>query len=137
MSAICSENPGGIRIGSAEIYRQVEQLDQVLESLVVGQGVNGDCRVILFVVLRPGIDLTDALQAQIKQQIKRNVSPHHVPTLIIKVDDIPRTKSGKIVELAVRKIFKGQEVQNLQGLANPEVLIQYRNIAESLKTIVI
>ena len=130
-------NPGGIRIGSAEIYRQVEQLDQVLESLVVGQGVNGDCRVILFVVLRPGIDLTDALQAQIKQQIKRNVSPHHVPTLIIKVDDIPRTKSGKIVELAVRKIFNGQEVQNLQGLANPEVLIQYRNIAESLKTIVI
>jgi acetoacetyl-CoA synthetase len=118
-------NPGGIRIGTAEIYRQVEQVDEVLESLVVGQDIDGDCRIILFVILRPGVELSESLKTKIKQQIRLNASPHHVPAEIRQVTDIPRTKSGKIAELAVRNIIHGRLVKNLHALANPEALEQY------------
>jgi acetoacetyl-CoA synthetase len=118
-------NPGGIRIGTAEIYRQVEQVDEVMESLVVGQEIDGDCRVVLFVILRPGVELSESLKAKIKQQIRQNASPHHVPAEIRQVTDIPRTKSGKIAELAVRNIIHGRPVKNRHALANPEALVQY------------
>ncbi|WP_040591266.1 acetoacetate--CoA ligase [Methylobacter marinus] len=119
-------NPGGVRIGTAEIYRQVEQIDEVLESLIVGQDHDGDCRLILFVVLRPGLQLSDQLIAAIKQHIRQNASPRHVPALILQVTDIPRTKNGKIVELAVRDIIHSRPVRNQQTLANPEALEQFR-----------
>ncbi|WP_411728319.1 acetoacetate--CoA ligase [Methyloglobulus sp.] len=125
-------NPGGIRIGTAEIYRQVEQVDEVLESLVVGQEHNGDCRIILFVILRDGVTLSDQLKMKIKQQVRQNASPHHVPAEILQVTDIPRTKSGKIAELAVRNIIHGHPVKNQNALANPEVLEQYFRIKEDL-----
>jgi acetoacetyl-CoA synthetase len=118
-------NPGGIRIGTAEIYRQVEQIDEVLESLAVGRDIDGDCRIVLFVILRPGIELTDTLKAKIKQQIGLNASPRHVPAEIRQVTDIPRTKSGKIAELAVRNVIHGRSVKNLHALANPEALALY------------
>ena len=125
-------NPGGIRIGTAEIYRQVEQVDEVLESLVVGQEIAGDCRIILFVILRNGVMLSDQLKVKIKQQIRQNASPHHVPAEILQVTDIPRTKSGKIAELAVRNIIHGCPVINRDALANPDALEQYKRITESL-----
>ncbi len=118
-------NPGGVRIGTAEIYRQVEQLDEVLESLVVGQQYQSDCQIILFVVLRNNLTLTEQLTTKIKQHIRHNASPHHVPTVIKQVNDIPRTKSGKIVELAVRDVINGCTVKNLDALANPEALKQF------------
>nr|WP_087146077.1 acetoacetate--CoA ligase [Crenothrix polyspora] len=118
-------NPGGIRIGTAEIYRQVEQVGEVLESLVVGLEYNGDCRIILFVILRQGVVLSELLKLKIKQQIKQNASPHHVPAEILQVTDIPRTQSGKIAELAVRNIIHGYPVKNRDALANPEALEQY------------
>ncbi len=118
-------NPGGIRIGTAEIYRQVEQVDEVLESLVVGQDIDGDCKIILFVALRKGVELTEPLKLKIKQQIRQNASPHHVPAEILQVTDIPRTKSGKIAELAVRNIIHGLPIKNQHALANPDVLEQY------------
>ncbi|WP_036306468.1 acetoacetate--CoA ligase [Methyloglobulus morosus] len=121
-------NPGGIRIGTAEIYRQVEQVDEVLESLVVGQDIDGDCRIILFVILRNGVMLSDQLKVKIKQQIRQNASPHHVPAEILQVTDIPRTKSGKTAELAVRNIIHGLPVKNRDALANPEALEQYKRI---------
>jgi acetoacetyl-CoA synthetase len=126
-------NPGGIRIGTAEIYRQVEQVDEVLESLVVGQDIDGDCRIILFVILRSGIALSDQLKMKIKQQLRQNASPHHVPTEIIQVTDIPRTKNGKIAELAVRNIIHGRVVKNQHALANPETLEQFLQIKELIK----
>ncbi|MGZ8144618.1 MAG: AMP-binding enzyme, partial [Methylosarcina sp.] len=125
-------NPGGIRIGTAEIYRQVEQVDEVLESLVVGQEIEGDCRIILFVILREGLDLSDSLKTKIKQQIKLNASPHHVPAAILQVSDIPRTKNGKIAELAVRNILHGRPVKNRHALANPKALEQYVRMKELL-----
>ncbi len=118
-------NPGGIRIGTAEIYRQVEQVDEVLESLVVGQESNGDCRVLLFVILRDGVVLSAELKSKIKLHIRQNASPHHVPAEIRQVADIPRTKSGKIVELAVHNIVNGLPIKNRDALANPEALDQY------------
>ena len=121
-------NPGGIRIGTAEIYRQVELVDEVLESLVIGQDIRGDCKIILFVVLRKGLELTEQLKLKIKQQIKQNASPHHVPKEILQVTDIPRTKSGKIAELAVRHIIHGHPVKNRDALANPDALEQYYHI---------
>ncbi len=121
-------NPGGVRIGTAEIYRQVEQLDEVLESLVVGQHYQGDCRIILFVVLRNGLTLTEQLRAEINLRIRHNASPRHVPAIIQQVNDIPRTKSGKIVELAVRDIVNGRPVKNLHALANPDALKQFTEI---------
>jgi len=121
-------NPGGVRIGTAEIYRQVDQLEEVMESLVVGQQYRGDCRIILFVVLRNGLTLTEQITTKIKQRIQHNASPHHVPAIIQQVTDIPRTKSGKIVELAVRDIINGRSVKNIHALANPEALKQFSEI---------
>ncbi|MEM9333568.1 MAG: acetoacetate--CoA ligase [Pseudomonadota bacterium] len=123
-------NPGGVRIGTAEIYRQVEQLDDILESLVIGQDWDGDVRVILFVRLRDGVALDDALHTRIRTTIRRNATPRHVPAKIVQVDDIPRTKSGKIVELAVRDVVHGREVANVEALANPEALALYRELPE-------
>jgi acetoacetyl-CoA synthetase len=123
-------NPGGVRIGTAEIYRQVEQLDEVVESLVIGQDWDNDVRVVLFVRLREGLQLDDALVNKIRQQIRMNTTPRHVPARVVQVIDIPRTKSGKIVELAVRNVVHGQPVKNVEALANPEALEQFRNRAE-------
>jgi acetoacetyl-CoA synthetase len=126
--------PGGVRIGTAEIYRQVEQLDEVVESIVIGQdwppGEIGDVRVVLFVHLRDGLTLDSALIERIRQQIRANTTPRHVPAKIVQVSDIPRTKSGKIVELAVRNVVHGEPVKNLEALANPEALEQFRERAE-------
>ena len=119
-------NPGGVRIGTAEIYRQVEQLPEVVESLVIGQDWQNDVRVVLFVKLREGATLDDALRERIRQQIRDNATPRHVPARILQVLDIPRTKSGKIVELAVRNVVHGRPVKNVEALANPEALEGYR-----------
>jgi acetoacetyl-CoA synthetase len=123
-------NPGGVRIGTAEIYRQVEQLDEVLESLVIGQDWNRDVRVVLFVKLREGLTLDEALSEKIKNQIRANTTPRHVPAKVLQVADIPRTKSGKIVELAVRNVVHGEAVKNAEALANPEALAHYANRVE-------
>jgi len=121
-------NPGGVRIGTAEIYRQVEQLDPVVESIVIGQQWEGDVRVVLFVVLRQGVHLDDDLIGKIRAQVRANCSPRHVPAKVIQVADIPRTKSGKITELAVRDVVHGLEVKNTEALANPEALELFRDI---------
>jgi acetoacetyl-CoA synthetase len=126
-------NPGGVRIGTAEIYRQVEQLNEVVESLVIGQDWENDVRVVLFVRLRDDLTLEESLAKKIKEQIRRNTTPRHVPSKVIQVADIPRTKSGKIVELAVRNVVHDNPVKNLEALANPEALEHFRDIAE-LKT---
>jgi acetoacetyl-CoA synthetase len=118
-------NPGGVRIGTAEIYRQVEQIGEVLESVVVGQRWEGDERILLFVRLRDGLVLDAALRARIKERIRGNATPRHVPAKILQVSDIPRTKSGKIVELAVRDVIHGRRVRNREALANPEALDQF------------
>ena len=123
-------NPGGVRIGTAEIYRQVEQLDEVMESIAIGQNWADDVRVVLFVVLRKGVQLDDELRDRIRRQIRVNTTPRHVPAKILAVSDIPRTKSGKIVELAVRSVVHGKPVRNTEALANPEALDQFRGIAE-------
>ena len=123
-------NPGGVRIGTAEIYRQVEQVPEVLEGLVIGQQWNGDERIVLFVRLKEGTTLTPGLQERIREEIRRNATPRHVPARIVAVRDIPRTKSGKIVELAVREVVHGRAVKNLEALANPEALEQYRDRPE-------
>lgn len=123
-------NPGGVRIGTAEIYRQVEKVDQVLESIAIGQDWDGDVRVVLFVRLREGIALDDALRTRICQTIRANTTPRHVPARIVQVTDIPRTISGKIVELAVRNVVHGQPVKNTDALANPAALEQFRDRAE-------
>ncbi|HVO15681.1 MAG TPA: acetoacetate--CoA ligase, partial [Alphaproteobacteria bacterium] len=122
--------PGGVRIGTAEIYRQVEQLPEVLESLVIGQDWDGDVRVVLFVRLREGLTLDDKLIDKIKKQIRANTTPRHVPARVVQVADIPRTKSGKIVELAVRNVVHGRPVKNREALANPEALDLYRDRPE-------
>jgi acetoacetyl-CoA synthetase len=123
-------NPGGVRIGTAEIYRQVEQLEEVMESLVIGQDWNKDVRVVLFVKLREGLALSDALIDKIKNQIRANTTPRHVPARVLQVADIPRTKSGKIVELAVRNVVHGRSIKNAEALANPEALEHYANRVE-------
>ncbi len=127
-------NPGGVRIGTAEIYRQVEQLPEIVESLVIGQdwppGEVGDVRVVLFVKLAEGVALTDALVERIKTHIRVNTTPRHVPAKVVQVTDIPRTKSGKIVELAVRNVVHGLDVRNAEALANPEALEEYRDRPE-------
>jgi acetoacetyl-CoA synthetase len=121
-------NPGGVRIGTAEIYRQVEKVDAVLESIAIGQQWDDDVRVLLFVRLREGVTLTDELQSQIRQVIRVNTTPRHVPAKIIAVADIPRTLSGKLVELAVRNVVHGKPVKNTDALANPEALELFRNL---------
>jgi acetoacetyl-CoA synthetase len=123
-------NPGGVRIGTAEIYRQVERLDEVVESIVIGQDWQGDVRVVLFVKLRDGLVLDEALAKRIKDTIRNNTTPRHVPSVIAQVTDIPRTKSNKIVELAVRAAVHGLPVRNVEALANPEALEQFRNRPE-------
>jgi acetoacetyl-CoA synthetase len=123
-------NPGGVRIGTAEIYRQVEKLDEVLESLAIGQEWRNDVRVVLFVRLRAGLALDAALERRIRETIRANTTPRHVPAKIIAVPDIPRTISGKIVELAVRNVVHGRTVQNTDALANPEALAHFRDRAE-------
>ncbi|MEM7241024.1 MAG: acetoacetate--CoA ligase [Pseudomonadota bacterium] len=123
-------NPGGVRIGTAEIYRQVERIDEVLEAIVVGQNWQSDVRVVLFVRLRDGVDLDDNLITRIKTEIRENATPRHMPAKILAVADIPRTKSGKITELAVRDIIHGRAVKNTTALANPEALDLYKNLAE-------
>lgn len=123
-------NPGGVRIGTAEIYRQVETLHEVLESLCIGQDWEGDVRVVLFVRLREGVVLDERLRQSIREVIRKNTSPRHVPARIIAVPDIPRTISGKIVELAVRNIVHGQPVTNTDALANPHALEHFKDLPE-------
>jgi acetoacetyl-CoA synthetase len=127
-------NPAGVRIGTAEIYRQVEQLPEIVESLVIGQDiatdVGPDVRIVLFVRLADGVTLTDALKDRIRAQIRDHASPHHVPKKIIQVADIPRTISGKITELAVRDVVHGRPVKNADALANPQALELFRNLPE-------
>jgi len=123
-------NPGGVRIGTAEIYRQVEQLPEVVESLVVGQDWQGDVRIVLFVRLREGLVLDEALRDRLRRRIREHASPHHVPKRIVQVADIPRTISGKITELAVRDVIHGREVKNRDALANPHALDLYRGLEE-------
>ena len=125
-------NPGGVRIGTAEIYRQVEQVDAVIESLVVGQEWGDDMRIVLFVRLREGAELDAELESTLKQKIRKNASPHHVPRKIVPIADIPRTLSGKISELAVREIIHGRVVKNADALANPQALDLYRDLPQLL-----
>ncbi len=123
-------NPGGVRIGTAEIYRQVEKLDEVLESIAIGQNWEDDVRVVLFVVLRDGVTLDDELKAKIRKMIRDNTTPRHVPAKIVSVAEIPRTISGKIVELAVRSVVHGELVKNTDALANPQALDYFRDLPE-------
>lgn len=123
-------NPGGVRIGTAEIYRQVEQLEEIEDSLVVGQDWKNDVRVILFVKVAQGVELNEELKTRIKQTIRTNASPRHVPAKILGVPDIPYTLNMKKVELAVKKVIQGQDVLNRDALRNPEVLDYYANLKE-------
>jgi acetoacetyl-CoA synthetase len=123
-------NPGGVRIGTAEIYRHVEQIEEIVESIVIGQDWDDDVRVVLFVVLQPSIDLDTALQDRIRKTVRVKCSPRHVPAKIIQVAEIPRTKSGKIVELAVRDLVHNRAVKNIHSLANPEALDLYRDLPQ-------
>ena len=123
-------NPGGVRLGTAEIYRQVERVPEVEESLVIGQAWEGDERVVLFVKLRPGVALDAALVARIRDQVRRGASPRHVPARVLAVPDLPRTRSGKLVELAVRDVIHGRPVRNREALANPEALAAFEHLAE-------
>ena len=127
-------NPGGVRIGTAEITRQVEQVEEVVESIVIGQDWPprnpDDVRVVLFVKLKEGLQLDEGLADRIKKRIRDNTTPRHVPAKVLQVGDIPRTKSGKIVELAVRHVVHGRPVQNVEALANPEALEHFRDRRE-------
>ena len=123
-------NPGGVRLGTSEIYSVVENFKEIKESIVVGQQWDNDVRIILFVVLNENFELNEELKTNIKKRIRTEASPRHVPSKIIMVGDIPRTKNGKIVELAVKNIVEGNEIKNKEALANPEVLEQYKNIKE-------
>lgn len=127
-------NPGGVRIGTAEIYRQVEKLDEVLESIAIGQDWDDDVRVVLFVHLRDGISLDAALQGKIRAVIRENTTPRHVPEKIVEIEEIPRTISGKIVELAVRNVVHGRAVKNMDALANPDALRHFKNRQELAST---
>ncbi|MBJ7545001.1 acetoacetate--CoA ligase [Rhodomicrobium udaipurense] len=126
-------NPGGVRIGTAEIYRQVEQLEEIKEAIVIGQDWDNDVRVVLFVVLKAGAVLDEGLKQTIKAKIRHGASPRHVPAVIVQVPDIPRTKSGKITEIAVRDIVHGRAVKNTEALANPDALDHYRDIGDLQK----
>jgi acetoacetyl-CoA synthetase len=119
-----------VRIGTSEIYRQVEKLDEVVESIAIGQEWDDDVRVVLFVVLRDGLSLDEDLRAGIRNIIRENTTPRHVPAKIVQVPEIPRTISGKIVELAVRSVVHGEPVKNTDALANPEALNHFRDVPE-------
>ena len=123
-------NPGGVRLGTAEIYSTVEKLKEIQESIVIGQSWNKDIRIILFVVLNKGYVLTDEIKSKIKKKIRSNASPRHVPSKIIPILEIPKTKNGKLVELAVKQSVEGEEIKNLEALANPDSLKQFENIKE-------
>jgi len=123
-------NPGGVRMGTAEIYRVVDLFDEVVESLVTAQAWEDDQRVVLFVHLRDGLTLDDTLADRIRRRIRREETPRHVPAKIIQVPDIPRTISGKITELAVRRVIHGQPVTNREALANPEALDHFLDLSE-------
>ena len=123
-------NPGGVRIGTAEIYQQVEDIDFITEGLVIGQDYNDDVRVILFVTTKNNEELNDEKIKSIKSRIKKNCSPKHVPSIIIKVPEIPRTKSGKIVELAVKHTINGKKIKNKEAIANPDCLKFFENLKE-------
>jgi len=122
-------NPGGVRIGTAEIYRQVAKVSEVIDAVVVGQAWGDDCRVVLFVCLQEDAELTDSLVAQIRHTIRAGATPRHVPASVVRVADIPRTRSGKIAEIAVRKAIHGEVVDNLGSLANPESLGEFKGFA--------
>ena len=123
-------NPGGVRLGTAEIYSEVEKFNEIKESIVVGQSWDNDVRIILFITMSKNFSLTENLINKIKIQIRKNASPRHVPHKIIVVKDIPRTKSGKIVELAVKNVIEGNKIKNIQALANPQALKQFKNLKE-------
>ncbi|MDP6164049.1 MAG: acetoacetate--CoA ligase, partial [Candidatus Thioglobus sp.] len=125
-------NPGGVRIGTAEIYRQVDKVDAVLESIVIGQEWDNDVRVVLFVKMREGRELTDDVIKEIKSTIRTECTPRHVPAKILEVADIPRTKSGKIVEISVRDVVHGRNIKNKESLANAEALEFFKNREELL-----
>ena len=120
-------NPGGVRIGTAEIYRQVDLIDEVLESIVIGQHIESDTRVVLFVRLRDGLHLSDELKERIRSQIRVGASPRHVPAVVAQVPSIPRTRSGKLVELAVRDAVHGEAVKNVEAIDDPEALDHFRD----------
>jgi acetoacetyl-CoA synthetase len=126
-------NPGGVRIGTAEIYRQVEQVPEVIESIAVGQDWEGDVRILLFIRLKDGAVFDDALADKIKKQIRTGASPRHVPAFVIPIADIPRTKSGKITEIAVRDVIMGRKIKNIEALANPEALELYKELPQIRK----
>jgi acetoacetyl-CoA synthetase len=123
-------NPGGVRIGTAEIYNQVEQMPEIAEAICIGQDFDNDVRVVLFVRLAQGVSLDAELEKRIRAKIRTGASPRHVPAKIVTVTDIPRTKSGKITELAVRDAVHGREIKNKEALANPEALEQFANRPE-------
>jgi len=123
-------NPGGVRLGTSEIYSEVEKFKEIKESIVIGQSWDNDIRIVLFVVMNQNYQLNDDLIRRIKLQIKTNTSPRHVPAKILNVKDIPRTKNGKIVELAVKNIIEGNEVKNKEALANPGILNEFKNLNE-------
>ncbi len=123
-------NPGGVRLGTAEIYSEVEKFTQIKESIVVGQSWENDVRIVLFIIMNKNYKINDSLLKKIKQKIKKNASPRHVPSKIIVVKDIPRTKSGKIVELAVKNTIEGNEIKNKEALINPQVLEEYKNLRD-------
>ena len=123
-------NPGGVRLGTAEIYSEVEKFIEIKESIVVGQAWDNDIRIILFIVLNPKYAVNEDLLKKIRIQIRKNASPRHVPSKILVVDDIPRTKNGKIVELAVKNTIEGNEIKNKEALANPQILEKYKNLKE-------
>ena len=123
-------NPGGVRLGTSEIYSVVEKFEEIQESIVVGQSWKNDIRVILFVVLNKGYNLNDDIKEKLKKAIKINASPRHVPSKIISILEIPKTKNGKLVELAVKQSIEGDKIKNLEALANPDSLKQFKNIKE-------
>ncbi len=123
-------NPGGVRIGTAEIYRQVERFPEVAESVVIGQDFRDDVRVVLFVKMADGHELSDELATRIKAAIRGNCTPRHVPAFVVAVPDVPRTRSGKLVELAVRDVVHGRPVRNTEALANPESLENFKDLPQ-------
>ena len=123
-------NPGGVRIGTSEIYRRVDLFDEILESLAVGQSWKGDTRIILFVVVADEFSFDADLEERLRQSIRNGASPRHVPAVILSVPDLPRTRSGKLVELAVKKVIEGLPVSNIESLLNPEVLENFKNLPE-------
>jgi len=123
-------NPGGVRLGTSEIYSVIEKFKEIKESIVVGQSWDNDIRIVLFIVLNKNYKLEQSLIQKIKKRIRIEASPRHIPSKIIKVSDIPRTKNGKIVELAVKNIIEGNKIKNIQALANSEVLQEYKNLKE-------